>query len=107
MNNTNLGKRIKEARLKKKLTQEQLAEMADIGSYYLGEVERGVKAPSLKVFAAIADALGISADVLLRDSTLGGGVYVSSEITELLDALTPRQRVGALEILKAYVNALK
>ena len=107
MDNVDLGKRIKEARLNKKLTQEQLAEKADIGSYYLGEIERGIKAPSLKVFISIADALGISTDALLRDFTVGGSVYVSNDISQLLDSLTPKQRAGALDILKAYVCALK
>ena len=107
MDNIDLGKRIKEARTRKKLTQEQLAEKADIGSYNLGEVERGVKAPSLKVFVSIADALGVSADALLCDSAEGGSVYLNNEISRLLDSLTPKQRAGALEILKAYVAALK
>lgn len=107
MDNTDLGRRIKDARLKKKMTQEQLAEKADISAYYLGEVERGIKAPSLKVFVSIIDALEVSADSLLRNSTTGGSVYVNSEISQLLDSLTPKQRSGALDILKAYVCALK
>ena len=102
-----LGKRIREARLKKKLTQEQLAEKAEIGVYYLGEIERGVKAPSLKVFIAIADALGVSTDSLLRDTLETGSVFVNNEITARLDTLTPKQRAGAVEILEAYIKALQ
>ena len=102
-----LGKRIREARLKKKLTQEQLAEKAEIGVYYLGEIERGVKAPSLKVFIAIADALGVSTDSLLRDTLETGSVFVNNEITSRLDTLTPKQRAGAVEILEAYIKALQ
>jgi len=44
----------------------------------LGEVERGIKAPSLKVFIAIADALGVSTDSLLRDSISSANVYVNN-----------------------------
>ena len=102
-----LGKRIREARLKKKLTQEQLAEKAEIGVYYLGEIERGVKAPSLKVFIAIADALGVSTDSLLRDTLEMGSVFVNNEITSKLDTLTPKQRASAVEILEAYIKALQ
>ncbi len=102
-----LGKRIREARLNKKLTQEQLSEMVDIGSYYLGEIERGVKVPSLKVFVEISDALGVSSDSLLRDSVSAGIVYVNSEITKKLDTLTPKQRASAVEILDAYIRSIK
>lgn len=107
MESTALGKRIREARLKKKLTQEQLSEKADISLYYLGEVERGIKAPSLKVFIAIADALGVSTDSLLRDSISSGNVYVNNEITKQLDKLTPKQRACAVEILEAYIKAIQ
>ena len=106
LDNATFGKRIREARHQRKMTQEQLAEKADIGLYYLGEVERGVKTPSLKVFVAIADALNVSTDSLLRDSVSTGNVYVNNEITKRLDRLTPKQRAGAVEILDAYIKAL-
>lgn len=107
MDNVILGKRIREARIKKKMTQEQLSEKAEIGAYYLGEVERGVKTPSLKVFVAIADALGVSADSLLRDSSDCGNVCINNEITKMLDTLSPKQRSGAVSVLSAYIKALQ
>ena len=107
MDNITLGKRIRDARLKKKFTQEQLSEKANISLYYLGEVERGVKAPSLKVFVAIASALDVSTDSLLRDSVFTGNVYVNNEITRRLDTLTPKQRACAVEILEAYIKAIQ
>ena len=107
LDNSILGTRIREARLKKKLTQEQLSEKADISLYYLGEVERGVKTPSLKVFVAIVDALGVSADSLLRDSVSTGSVYINNEITKKLDTLTPKQRACAVEVLEAYIKAIQ
>ena len=51
MENAAFGKRLKEARMKKKLTQEQLAEKADISAIYLSELERGEKSPSMTVLA--------------------------------------------------------
>ena len=107
MDNIVLGKRIREASLQKKMTQEQLSEKANIGLYFLGEVERGVKTPSLKVFVAIAEALGVSTDSLLRDSVSAGSIYVNNEITRRLDTLTPKQRACAVEVLEAYIKAIK
>lgn len=43
MDKVELGMKLREARNKAGFTQEQLAEKADIGVMYLGEIERGVK----------------------------------------------------------------
>ena len=105
MNQAGIGARIREARLKKKLTQEQLAEKADIGFYYVGEIERGVKLPSLTVFIQIVEALGVTADSLLKDELTASPEF-NNELTAKLEKLTPKQRAGAVAILDAYINAL-
>lgn len=45
-----LGQRIREERTKYRLTQEQLAEAAEINESYIGQVEWGEKNPSLETF---------------------------------------------------------
>ena len=99
-----LGKRIKEARKKLKLTQEALAEKAKISNVYLGEIERGTKIPSVPVLVDLIEALEVSADYLLLDSLNSANVIVNNEITEKLSKLTPKQRKTALDILNAYIN---
>ena len=101
-----LGKRIKEARRLARLTQEKLAEKINISTVYLGEIERGNKMPSIPVFIAIAQALNVSCDYLLRDSADTGAVYVNNEITEKLKGLTVKQRKTVLEIINAYIKNL-
>lgn len=101
-----LGKRISEARKKQGLTQEKLAEKANIGVMYLGEIERGVKAPSMKVFIKLVNALEISADYVLRYEVDSGKGYVLDAVTRKLEPLTPKQRKAAVEILDAYINNL-
>ena len=106
MDNLTVGNRIREARLKKKFTQEQIAEKVKISTYHYGQIERGEKNPSLSVFVSIADALGVSSDYLLRDELSTGNIYVNNEITQKLDRLTAKQRAGAVEILDAYIKAV-
>ena len=101
-----LGKRIREARIQKKYTQQQLAELAGIGVMYLGEIERGTKMPSLNIFIKIIEALDISADYVLRDELSSGEQYIYDEITGKLKDLTPTQRKTASEILDAYIRNL-
>lgn len=61
----NVKKNIKEYRISKNLTQEQLAELCNISQDYISEIERGKKTPSLKRLYIIAEALEIEAYKLL------------------------------------------
>ena len=106
MTKENIGRRIKEARAKRSLTQEQLAEKTDITIVYLSELERGVKLPSLTVFVNIAEALHVSTDSLLRDDLETGKEYIYDDLTKKLERLTPKQRIAIAEIVDAYIRNL-
>ena len=106
MDKVELGMKLREARNKAGFTQEQLAEKADIGVMYLGEIERGVKMPSMKIFIKLIEALDISADYILRNALPSGKEYVLDEITEKLAGLTPKQRKTAVDILDAFIKNL-
>ncbi|GIW65751.1 MAG: hypothetical protein KatS3mg094_270 [Candidatus Parcubacteria bacterium] len=65
--NNLLGKKIKELRLKKNLSQDELARKADVPYTTLTKIEVGViKKPSVFVVAKIAKALDISLDQLIK-----------------------------------------
>ncbi len=62
-----LGLSIKRHREQMKISQEKLAELADIHTSYIGQIERGLRYPSLKVLFKIADALNVKlADLFLN-----------------------------------------
>ena len=62
-----VGQNIKKYRIEKGIKQEALAEMADLTPNYIGMLERGDKTPSLNTLVNIANALGITSDMLLCD----------------------------------------
>lgn len=99
-----LGRRLRESRIKRGYTQHALAKKADIGEVYLGEIERGLKMPSMNIFIKIIEALDISADYILRDELSSGSTYIFDEITDKLKDLSPQQRKTAADILDAYVK---
>lgn len=101
-----LGQRIREARQAKGYTRQILAEKVGTGEVYLGEIERGLKMPSLNSFIKIIEALEVSADYILRDELTSGKEYVYDEITQKLQSLTPKQRKTAADILDAYIMNL-
>ena len=103
MDKKTLGLRIRQVRRDKKWTQEYLAEKADISVIYLGEIERGIKMPSLNVFLRIVEELNVSVDYLLRNEISSGKQYVINDITKKLDRLTPQQRKTVSDIIDAYL----
>ena len=54
------GKRLKELRTQRGISQEDLALSAEITTSYLGMIERGEKNPTVKVIEKLCVALGIS-----------------------------------------------
>lgn len=61
-----LGKNVRTAREKKQLTQEKLAEIAELDPTYVSGIERGLRNPGIKNVAKIAKALGISVSELCK-----------------------------------------
>jgi len=57
---TQFGKRLRDLRLARGLSQEELAFRSGVHRTYLGGIERGKRNPSLKNVVAIAKALGIT-----------------------------------------------
>ena len=62
-----IGQRIVESRKSKKMTQEDLAGLADMDRSYLSEVENGYKNLSVSSLQRIAEALGVKASWLLGE----------------------------------------
>jgi len=106
MDKKDLGIRIRNLRNDAKLTQEELAELADISTVYLGEIERGKKVIGIDKFINIVKALKVSADYVLCNEIPSGEPYVFDEITEKLKKLTPKQRKTAIDILDGYLKNL-
>lgn len=64
-----IGEAIRSARLRRNLTQEQLAERAGgLDRKTISRIENGVMSPILDHLLLIADALDVSLSVLVRDS---------------------------------------
>lgn len=59
------GEHLREIRLKRKLTQEELADLADMHFTYIGQIERGLRNPSLANLYKLARALKVSGGQLL------------------------------------------
>jgi len=61
-----VGSNIRKLRNDRKLTIAQLAEFADIGDYYMGEIERAEKRATLETFSKVAEALEVELYILFK-----------------------------------------
>ena len=60
-----IGKRVKESRRLKNMTQAELAELTDMSDTYISRIETGVKKASLTSLAKIARVFNSSLDFLV------------------------------------------
>ena len=98
-----LGERIYYSRKKKKLTQSDLAEMAGISNTYLSHIENGTGNMSMDTFVDIANALGVTADELLRESILSEDILAGDRIAELLNGCDGYEK----KVIKEVVTTLR
>jgi transcriptional regulator with XRE-family HTH domain len=54
-----LGEAVRKSRKAAKLSQEKLAEKADLSTVFISRIERGIESPSLDNLLKIAKALGV------------------------------------------------
>lgn len=59
------GAALREWRIRRHLTQEQLAERSGLSYKFIGEVERGKGNPTLSTMERLADALGVTLAMLV------------------------------------------
>lgn len=87
-----IGGRIKEERLKKNLSQAQLAEIMDISVAYLSRVEVGRSEVSLKRLMEICNILEIEASKIIDGSISEAKGYLEAEFSEILDECDTRKK---------------
>ena len=107
-----LGDFIKGQRQMAELSLRELAARTNVSNPYLSQIERGLHEPSVRVLKAIAAALNMSAESLLKQAGLleeDGGVGESAPTTEKAiaadNALKPEQRTALLAVYRSYLEA--
>ena len=99
-----VARRICDARKNKGITQEELAALADVSPTHIGVIERGVKIPNLDTFVAIANALGVSADLLLQDVVDKSCENAASQLSSLIADQSPEMQRKIYRAVKALVE---
>lgn len=101
-----IGARLKQARMEKNLSQQQLAEAADISVSFLSNLENGRQTMNIKTLSSLLDILNISADWLLGNSTDSANHAAALEIEKELASCTPRERDTILRLVLLMKEAI-
>jgi transcriptional regulator with XRE-family HTH domain len=99
-----LGKRIRAERRKQDLTQEKLAEMADISESFLGHIERGGRTLSIETLAKLANALNLSIEYIVCGEFNYQPNMLPAEIHDSLNKMSSSQRKVFLDIMKTLTD---
>lgn len=87
--NIDIGERLRGVRESMKMTREEFSEQIDITDSFLGQIERGERALSVKTLRKVVKYTGVSADYLLFGTNTNNGTIqkinnilnVNSEMT--------------------------
>ena len=96
-----LGRRIRNYRAAKGLSQEKLAELAGCHTTYIGQIERGEKNATIGSIEKISAALNVSLSKLFEklDSQEDGTRNIPLECYELLSAKTKEEQEHLYRVL--------
>ena len=102
-----LGKRIIEARKAKKISQIELAEMVDISTSHLSNIENGHSSFGVDILIKIIEALDISADELLLIKSPVVKEKLNKEFEDIISDCTPTEVVSILKMAREMREAIR
>ena len=100
-----IGKRIKEVRKQRSLTQADLAELTGMSNSYISYIETAKKQASLESLVQISNALGVTVDELLCGNQLYSPTDYQTDIDLLMDdcSLLVRRFIYELISVAKYI----
>jgi len=99
-----IGARIKAARERAGLTQEDLAAELDMSPTHISVLERGRKAPKLETLVNIANTLHVSTDMLLQDVVVCATDGLASELSVAITKLKPKEQERIINAIRALTE---
>ena len=93
-----IGRRIKQVRRSRDMTQERLAEALSVSVGYISQIERGVTKINLDTL--VAAHLNCELSELVTGVSVLQGRYLEGELAQLVDQMDGRQRKMLLEVAK-------
>ncbi len=100
-----VGERLKAARIRKKYTQEYLAEQMDVSVVYISRIERGNSKINLPRLNQMCNLLGVSEGQILNGVASTSKMYLNGELATLLKNCPPEKLKLIYELSKVIVHS--
>lgn len=95
-----IGSRIKAQRETRDMTQEQVAELAEITAVYLSKIENGKVRPTLNTLSVICSILDCDLGEILLNITSESNKYQNERVVTLFQNCSPNVKPIALKLLE-------
>lgn len=102
-----LGKRVRDLRIKRRMSQAELSELIEKSPPYVSYIESGIKSPSLDTLILIANALGVTTDMLLAESLNDYLIVDIKEYDALFHDCSPYERRVMIECASSVKKAMR
>ena len=101
INFENIARKLKEVRLSKGLTQEYIADMADVNTSHISNIENNRVKISLTTLVHVCNALDVTVDFILADEYNKPSSVLEQEILHELQSCSLETQKQILKIIKA------
>lgn len=95
-----IGNKLKEIRTSKGLTQEYIANMADVNTSHISNIENNRVKISLPTLVHVCNALGVTVDYVLSDEYLSPATALDQSILYELSSCDKETKERILKIIK-------
>jgi transcriptional regulator with XRE-family HTH domain len=94
--------KLKQLRKQKRYTQIELAQMLDVSSAYVSQLELGIRHPSVALIQRMAQIFGVSVSYLMDDST--DGVVDEINDSHIRRIISLAKQAGEVDDLEEYLR---
>ena len=102
-----IGRRIKESRMQKQMSQAVLAEQINMSVSYISRIETAKKQASLESLVRISNVLGVTADQLLNGNQTNDRAEYKLDLVQLIEDCTSYEKRIIYEIAIAVKSSLR
>ena len=102
-----IGKRVKEVRTEKGITQADLAERCKTSAQYLSQIENGRKQASLQILVSVAEVLEVSLNELLSGNQVNNPAEYQRDVLRIFEGCSSYEKRVLFELLRSAKEILQ
>ena len=101
-----IGSRIRQYRIERGITQEDLAFQINTSAAYVSNIERGIKKPSLQKLTEIAEVMHVTVNDFLYSSPQTINTSFDRELQYMLSLCTPEKQRIITKSIAEIINTM-